>query len=301
MSDQHPPVTPTSLGYFVIGASDLAAWRHFAVHVVGMMAGDIGETLALRLDENAQRLLVEADDHDDLNAVGWCYDSERELDAAIDQARRLGATVEDGSATLCATRHVERLARLADPNGLVHELHYGPAMAPMDQAFRSAVLRGGFVAGQLGAGHYVAIADDRAATERFYRKVLGLRLSDYIRGEVAPGGPVLEATFLHAASGRHHSVAFACAPAAKRIHHIMVEVADMNDVGLARDRCRAGGVPLMMDLGHHPNDGMFSFYCVTPGGFGLEIGAGGRVIDEDAWAVRSYTRLSDWGHQPPPG
>ena len=81
----------------------------------------------------------------------------------------------------------------------------------------------------------------------------------------------------------------------------MVEVADINDVGLARERCRAAGVPVMMDLGHHPNDGMFSFYAITPGGFALEIGAGGRIIDKHDWQVRSYTRLSDWGHGPAGG
>jgi catechol 2,3-dioxygenase-like lactoylglutathione lyase family enzyme len=158
-------------------------------------------------------------------------------------------------------------------------------------------LRSHFVAGDLGAGHFVAIAADKDETDHFYRSVLGLRVSDYIRGEVAPGGPVLDATFLHAATGRHHSAAFAVAPIPKRCHHIMLEVADMNDVGLARQRCKAAHVPFMKDLGHHPNDGMFSFYVETPGGFGLEIGSGGLIIDDDTWSVSSYSQLSDWGHE----
>lgn len=28
--------TPASLGYFIVTATDLAAWRHFAVEIVGM-------------------------------------------------------------------------------------------------------------------------------------------------------------------------------------------------------------------------------------------------------------------------
>lgn len=292
-------VTPTSLGYFVIGARDLAAWRRFAVDVVGMQAAEQPGALALRLDQQAQRFLIEEGSDDDLRAVGWAYDTEAELDAAVTQARAHGATVADGPRELCRARGVERVAVLRDPNGIVHELYFGPTMAPHDQPFRSQCLRGGFVAGALGAGHYVAVTRDHDATAKFYREVLGLRLSDYIRGEVAPGGPVLEATFLHAATGRHHSVAFAVAPSPKRVHHLMVELDDVRDVGLARDRCRAAGVPLMMELGQHPNDGMFSFYAVTPSGFGLEIGCGGVVIDDTTWQVRSYTRLSDWGHHPP--
>ena len=77
----------------------------------------------------------------------------------------------------------------------------------------------------------------------------------------------------------------------------MVQVEDMNDVGLAWQRCKAAGVPFLMDLGHHPNDQMFSFYVVTPGGFGPEVGWGGIVIDDDDWEVRSYSQLSDWGHE----
>lgn len=291
--------TPSSLGYFIVTATDLAAWRRFAVEIVGMQAVAHGADLVLRLDAQAQRLVITAGAQDDLQAVGWAFDDAIALEAAIAQLEHHGLRPTQGSAALCAARQVERLVWVTDPNGIDHELYFGPAMAPMDQPFRSAVLISEFVAGQLGAGHFVAIAADQAATGHFYREVLGLHLSDYIRGEIAPGGPILDATFLHAASGRHHSVAFVCAPLPKRVHHLMVEVADINDVGLARERCLAAGVPLMMDLGHHPNDGMFSFYAVTPGGFGLEIGAGGRIIDQQDWQVRSYSRLSDWGHGQP--
>ena len=119
-----------------------------------------------------------------------------------------GVAVEQGDQHLCSSRRVKRLYRCTDPNGLQHELYYGPAIAPMDQTFRSSVLRGNFVAGRLGAGHYVTSAVDKAETDQFYRHVLGLCLSDFIRGEVAPGGPVLDATFMHAATGRHHSAVY---------------------------------------------------------------------------------------------
>jgi len=45
---------------------------------------------------------------------------------------------------------------------------------------------------------------------------------------------------------------------------------------------------------------MFSFYVATPGGFGLEIGWGGLIIEKGNWEVKTYSQPSDWGHQQGP-
>jgi hypothetical protein len=80
----------------------------------------------------------------------------------------------------------------------------------------------------------------------------------------------------------------------------MVEVDNMNDVGMAFDRCIAAKVPIHWGIGHHPNDQMCSFYVRTPSGFGLEFGFGGIVINDADWKVVSYNRFSGWGHEPRP-
>ena len=48
-------ITPSSLGYFVFQATDLAAWQRFAVDIIGMQLGDCDPAryLALRLDDQA--------------------------------------------------------------------------------------------------------------------------------------------------------------------------------------------------------------------------------------------------------
>lgn len=290
---------PSNLGYLVFEASDLPRWQAFAVEILGLQeaAHSTAQALALRIDHHEQRVLIERGPGDDLVAAGWALDTEYELEQLVAHIKRAGLAVEPGNHALAARRCVKSLYTCTDPNGIRHELYVGPAMAPMDQPFRSRVLKSHFVAGQLGVGHYVGIAHNKADTHRFYHEVLGLRVSDYIVGEVAPGGPLLDATFYHSATGRHHSAAIAEIPMPKKIHHFMVEVADMNDVGLAYHRCVKAGVPLMMGLGHHPNDGMFSFYAVTPSGFGVEVGWGGAIIDDSRWEVRTYSRLSDWGHE----
>ena len=130
---------------------------------------------------------------------------------------------------------------------------------------------------------------------RWYSEVLGLRYSDRIRQEMAPG-VFADATFFHSATGRHHSLATGTFPSPKRLNHLMLEYRDMNDVGFAYERAKKAGIPIVLELGHHPNDQMFSFYMRTPSGFGIELGYGGIVIDDATWEPQIYNVMSDWGH-----
>src|SRR5262249_14267347 len=103
--------------------------------------------------------------------------------------------------------------------------------------------------------------------------------------------------FLHT-NRRHHSVAFG-ERQGKDVHHFMLEVGSMDDVGLAFDRALRAGVRIMHTLGRHPNDGMFSFYARTPSGFQIEVGWGGREVDDATWKPAVYDHVSVWGHHPP--
>jgi hypothetical protein len=51
-------------------------------------------------------------------------------------------------------------------------------------------------------------------------------------------------------------------------------------------------------MGKHTNDHMQSFYVITPSGFGMEYGFGGRLIEEN-WEIRHYDQPMLWGHRPP--
>lgn len=296
----------SNLGYMVLGVSDLAAWEQFAVGILGLQPGARvpGESLGLRMDDHEQRILLVRSELDDFLAAGWEFESDARLDAFVEQARARGADVSEEDAQLARQRRVKRLFSCQDPVGIRHEFYCGAYRARMRDSFRSPVLRGAFNTGCLGVGHFVIVPGPVAGTRAFCEDVLGLRLSDTIVGEAAPGVE-LDVTFFHARTGRHHSLALAQVPfpVPKRIHHIMVECTDPNDVGLAYDRCVQAGVPVMMELGHHPNDGMFSFYMVSPSGFAVEFGTGGIVVDDATWDVRHYGELSDWGHKlnPPPG
>ena len=61
---------------------------------------------------------------------------------------------------------------------------------------------------------------------------------------------------------------------------------------------RRPSVPYSMSnpLGRHANDLMVSFYVQTPGGFDIEYGTDGRLVDDATWVTRETTAVSLWGH-----
>jgi 3,4-dihydroxy-9,10-secoandrosta-1,3,5(10)-triene-9,17-dione 4,5-dioxygenase len=42
---------------------------------------------------------------------------------------------------------------------------------------------------------------------------------------------------------------------------------------------------------------MVSFYVATPGGFDVECGTQGLLVDPDTWVTTEITAVSYWGHQ----
>jgi len=144
-----------------------------------------------------------------------------------------------------------------------------------------------------------ADAAEYEASQRFACDALGLVLTDWLRLPRAGGDT--HASFFHC-NPRHHSLALVHVPGMRherRLNHVNVEAARVADVGAAFERLLRHHATIANTIGQHANDGMVSFYAVSPGGWRLEIGAAGRTIGP-AWTdVREYDRISDWGHQPP--
>ena len=124
--------------------------------------------------------------------------------------------------------------------------------------------------------------------------MLGFRISDSVESG-------LSLRFLHCAghAARHHTVALASVPGMVGMHHLMLEVRSLDDVGTALDVVNERQLPLAMTLGRHTNDLMTSFYVRTPSGFEIEYGTGGLVVDDDTWEVGEHHAQSIWGHKPP--
>lgn len=279
------------LGYLGFEVSSLDAWRAFAERTLGLSLGAAldGGGFTLRMDRHPQRFFIEPGPLDDASVIGWQVADLAALDAFAAKI----PTHTRGTPEECAKRKVSALIKFLDPSGVPTELFCGPELgAPPEQ---SPLVVSRFVADDLGLGHIVIGADDPKRSIAFYRDVLGFRLSDEIRCQYF--GYDVDIAFFHV-NRRHHSLAIGKRDR-KRIHHFMLEVASMDDVGLCFDRALKGRVPIAQTLGRHPNDRMFSFYAVTPSGFQFEYGYGGREVNDADWQPAVYDRISEWGHHPP--
>jgi 2,3-dihydroxybiphenyl 1,2-dioxygenase len=276
-----------ALGYLRLGVTDEAAWACFATAVLGLQPAGAHR---YRVDARSWRLETVPAATDGLVAVGLEVADANALAAIGDWLTKAGAPVESARPETLADRNVRGLLRSADPAGTPLEFFWGQRIevAPF------ASPRGGrFVTGDLGLGHVVlGVGPERYRdTVAFYRDLLGFRVSDYFRmGE-------REATFLHC-NPRHHSLAIGEWPAAPALIHFMLELEDLDAVGFALDACYAKGVRVKRTLGRHSNDRMVSFYAETPSGFDVEVGWGGRLIDDATWTVAEVAHGTLWGHRP---
>ena len=217
---------------------------------------------------------------------------ESSLGDAINRVEQSGIQVETGDAQLAATRNVKGLAWFVDLTGVRHELCHGQKAG--SDPFTPGQGVSGFVTGDQGLGHLVLMVPDLEAATEFYMGLLGFRHSDDIEAG-------LKVRFFHC-NPRHHTLAITETPGHRGVHHLMLQVETIDDVGLAYDRVVESGTPIAMGIGKHPNDEMTSFYVRTPGGFEIEYGTGGLEIPMDEeWPVGQFDQLSIWGHTPPAG
>ncbi|HEX9032989.1 MAG TPA: VOC family protein [Streptosporangiaceae bacterium] len=287
-----------SLGYLRIEATDPGAWREFGTKLLGMSEGRGPEPGAvyLRMDDFPARFVIVPGDTDRLLASGWEVATEADLAALGRRLDQAGVAAKAGTPEDAAARRVAGLLRFEDPSGHVLEAFWGasldsrPAFCPYGIAF---------VTGEMGLGHVVIPAADDDAAMAFYAGVLGFRLRDTMSmpGELfgRPAGTTASMRFL-GVNSRHHSLALAPMSSPSGCIHVMVEVATLDDVGRAMDRCEKRGGAVSATLGRHANDEMVSFYLRTPGGFDIEYGTDGLLVDDATWVSRQTTAISQWGH-----
>ncbi len=279
-----------SLGYLRVEATDPAAWREFGTRLLGMTEGRGPEPDAvyLRMDDFPARLVIVPGQADRLAATGWEVAGDDDLARLARALDTAGVSAKTGTPADLARRRVAGLLQFDDPSANPVEVFCG---ASLDN--RPAFCPYGiqFVTGEQGMGHVVLPAADDAATLAFYTDVLGFRLRDTMEF----GSPPTRMRFL-GCNPRHHSLALAPLVAESGLVHLMIEVATLDDVGRALDRCVKRGGKLGATLGRHANDQMVSFYVRTPGGFDIEYGTGGLVVDDATWVARRSTAISLWGH-----
>ena len=278
----------TQLGYVGISASDMDQWEKYATETLGLQleSKDEDGTLYLRMDEYQYRFAIHPTGKDDVDYVGWQASSEQQMHQIADQLKEGGVTVTLADREEAKARRVEGLIKFQDPDGLDVEVFWGPPIS-FDSPFNSTRPISGFVTGDLGLGHVVLYAKDLDTTVNFYRDLLGLRISDFIRN----------LAFFHC-NPRHHSLALIEATAPKHLNHFMLQLGSLNDVGATYDMIQESDITVTRGLGRHTNDHMTSFYMKTPSGFDVEWGWGAREVDDATWQVQRHEKGSIWGHKP---
>lgn len=277
---------PIALGYLVISAKSLDDWAAYGAGQLGLQGVDRSRsTLAFRMDDRKQRIVIHEDGLTTISAYGWEMADGAALDAMGARLDAAGVHVARGSRALAGERRVADLIVAEDPGGNSIELFHGPEIA--GEAFQAGRNIGGFRTGPLGLGHVVMQSSEIDPMIAFYRDVMGFGVSDFYDRP-------FKACFFHV-NPRHHS--FALIQNEKTVvHHLMMEYFAFDDVGHGWDIAQAEE-RVAVTLGRHAGDDMTSFYTWTPSGFMVESGWGGKCIDPETWvAGERSVGPSIWGH-----
>lgn len=277
-----------ALGYVGIVAKSPEDWAGFGTRLLGLqLAERSAAQLVFRMDDRRQRLVVTPGERDGARFFGWEVADAAALQALAARLEDAGVAVAWGDAGLAAQRRVAGLVVTQDPAGNRLEIVHGAERT--EAAFAPGRCISGFRTGALGMGHAVLMVERMAPMLAFYRDLLGFKVSDTVANPFT-------AYFFHV-NARHHSLALIETGAAG-LHHLMVELFNLDDVGQGYDLAQLEEGRVATTLGRHTNDFMTSFYVRTPGGFMVEYGWGGRAVDPATWQVVEMTSgPSLWGHE----
>jgi 3,4-dihydroxy-9,10-secoandrosta-1,3,5(10)-triene-9,17-dione 4,5-dioxygenase len=287
----------SSLGYVRVWATDLDAWRTFALDTIGFAegAGPESGALHLRTDERHARIVLLPGEEDRVEAVGWEVRDHLALQRVQSAVEAAGVATKPLSLKDAETRRIETGIAFQTPGGTPLEVFHGPALdhSPIATKFGNR-----FVAGKLGTGHVVVPVGDLEGDYRFYTEALGFLPRGAFRLPAPPEFGPIRLRFM-GVNARHHSLAIMPTPdlRAPALVHIMVECETLDEVGRALDRVMAAGYHISSTLGRHTNDKMVSFYVRTPGGWDLEVGCDGLLVEESSYTAEEITADSYWGHK----
>ena len=280
----------TELGYVRFGVSDLSAWRELASDILATEIVDEGEPgcLYLRTDSWHHRIILEESGEDDLTSAGFRVAGVEEFSDIKQKLSAAGISYTEGGNQLATQRRVLDIISLEDPAGNPIEIFHGPQVDAYKPFHPSRGMFGKFVTGDGGVGHMILRHNGFEDTYNFYT-LLGMRGGIEYKFPLEDGA-TRDVMFMHCNS-RDHTVAFG-PPSKKSINHLMLEVDNIDDVFLTHEKVQASQYPVMISLGKHANDHMFSFYFATPSGWFIEVGCSGRPATHQS---EYYTR-DTYGH-----
>src|ERR1700709_1454712 len=277
-----------ALGYVGFGSVDLDDWRQFGTGLVGLQAVERSPSLlAFRMDDRKQRIVIDRAMPEGSRFFGWEVTDAADLDALAARLDKAGVPATAEPQALADARRVRGLISFQDPAGNRLAAVYGGENDTTPVSPGRSI--SGFRTGPLGLGHAVLTVEAIHAMMPFYVDLLGFGLSDYITKP-------FRAYFFHV-NARHHSLAM-IETGKSGMHHLMVELFSLDDVGQAYDIASCQAERVSGTLGRHTNDFITSFYAKSPSSFMIECGWGGREIDASTWKpLATAAGPTLWGHE----
>jgi 2,3-dihydroxybiphenyl 1,2-dioxygenase len=283
-------VAVTELGYVGVGIRDIDAWRFLVSDIFGMEWVAENDKIKLRMDNWHNRVILHPGQEEDLLYAGFRVAGIEEFRMMREHLTACNVSFEVASPAEAGERCVLELLRLKDPAGVPLEIFHGPRV-DRHRPFRPGRgMHGKFCTGPGGLGHVGIRVVDAAQSYRFYSQVLGMRGGVETITQFGP--QIVTPTFMDC-NTRDHTVAFSPVPIENSIHHLMVEVDNIDDVGLAYDMIQKRGIPVLATIGRHSNDSMISFYIQSPSGWALEYGCS----SSPAKSQSEYNVSEVWGHE----
>ncbi len=277
-----------ALSYLGVNSDKIDDWSSFASDKLGMQKVDItSKSLFFRMDDQKQRFSVTGDEGDCLSYLGWEVEKKDDLKYFAEKLDKENIKVFAGNKSLSDKRFVEEMIYFYDPSDNRIELLYNPYKEK--EPFKPGRPISGFKTGACGLGHAVLHTDKISNLVPFYRDLLDFKVSDYSFDPI-------NVYFFHV-NERHHSFAL-IETGRQGFHHFMIEYNNLDDVGQGYDLIQYEENSIAYTLGRHTNDYMTSFYSITPSGFFVENGWGGRIINPINWEPSEMTEgPSFWGHE----
>src|SRR5438552_10366394 len=143
-----------ALGYVGVRARELGDWASYGQNMLGLQRVDkTRATMAFRMDDRKQRIIVHADGGEGIYVFGWEAADAPALDALAARLEASGTKVARGTRALADERLVRDLIVLDDPLGNRLEIFHG-AETTTDRFVPGRAISG-FRTGPLGLGHVV--------------------------------------------------------------------------------------------------------------------------------------------------
>ena len=300
------------LGYVGFGAPDPSQWLTYGTEIIGAMparalpgeawgmpmdptsgpaskGSGVGPdgSVYLKVDQRQWRIAIHpSETNAGIMYIGLEVATEADLEDVVTELNAAGYEAKMGTKEQARARSVTGIAYSKDPAGNPLEFFYGATddfnfVSPKGMSFKT---------GDMGLGHLNLFVADLEANQTFYTRVLNFKLTDYIGF-----GPDMSANFYHC-NGRHHTIGLTRVGPINGVHHLMLEVNNVDDLLKAYERVQENGIQIKSTLGRHVNDNILSFYMASPFGFEVEIGYDGLVVGDD-WLPREFCEGDLWGHK----